>query len=68
MRNVNALRNDPNNEDLTDIEKQFIQDRGWTNANYNPFIKPLERIRFGMVFGDDNIELQKKIDLLNSLI
>jgi hypothetical protein len=56
-----------NTEILNDKEKSIMLARGW--GEYNPFRKPVESIRFGMVFSTENNPMvTSKIDTIRQLL
>jgi len=64
IRDVDAMRE--GGEVLSDAEQSILLARGW--GKYNPFVRPLERIRFGMVFcSTDNPQVALMIHRLRQM-
>lgn len=56
---IRAMDSNRQNEVLTEDEILALKSRGWDKNNYNPFRKPIEHIRFGLVFGpEDNPKIE----------
>jgi hypothetical protein len=67
---VNNLRVNSESENLDNDEQKIMMEAHPTwNVNYSPFIRPFNRIRFGIVFGsNDNKLLFEKMQSLQLLI
>lgn len=65
MREFDMMRE--GGEILSGVEESMLLARGW--GRYNPFVRPLERIRFGMAFcGIDNPRVADSIRTFQSFL